>query len=55
MQIYGVVSGVIQVPGVRFQVSEKNKKAARCWNEAAAGSTACRAEALEAKAGTLKP
>jgi hypothetical protein len=49
MQIYGVVSGF------RCQVSEKNKKAARCWNEAAAGSTACRAEALEAKAGTLKP
>jgi len=24
-------------------------------NEAAAGNTACRAEALEAKAGTLKP
>jgi hypothetical protein len=48
------VSGVIQVPGVRFQVSEKNKKAARCWSEAAAGNTACRAEALEAKAGTLK-
>jgi hypothetical protein len=34
---------------------KKNKKTKSCWSEAAAGNTACRAEALEAKAGTLKP
>jgi len=37
-------------------VSGKRKtKAETCWSEAAAGDTACRAEALEAKAGILKP
>ena len=44
---------MVEDSGVRCQ--EKNKKAETCWSEAAAGNTACRAEALEAKAGTLKP
>jgi len=54
------MSGVIQVPGVRVQVSGKKTKKLQpvedpVCNEAAAGNTSCRAEALEAKAGTLKP
>ncbi len=53
-------SGGTQVPGVRVQVSGKKTKKLQpvedlVCSEAVAGNTACRAEALEAKAGTLKP
>jgi hypothetical protein len=69
------VSGVIQLPGVRFQVSGKRKtKSETCWSEAEIPSEAklkrgtllaaptcpvvarrAKSEALEAKAGILKP
>jgi hypothetical protein len=55
MEHYKMLSFNHVVAGFRCQESKKRLKTATCLSEAAEGETACRAEAFEAKAGTLKP